>query len=149
MTGVQTCALPIFIPKAQEAEGKSEIKMRSHPSVQRPGSCEGEGLLTPPHAHGLGHDAAGQEVHTDGPPPPAEENLAVDCGLTTLGPEQGQQENLSCPGDSGIRVAASERPSLYSENRLQQSQTDPEASISETLREKSQDRKSTRLNSSH
>ncbi|XP_057387476.1 transforming acidic coiled-coil-containing protein 2 isoform X9 [Balaenoptera acutorostrata] len=126
------------IPKAQEAEGKSEIKTRSHPSVQRPGSCEGEGLLTPPHAHGLGRDAAGQEVHTDGPPPPAEENLAVDCGLTTLGPEQGQQENLSCPGDSGIRVAASERPSLYSENRLQQSQTDPEASISETLREKSQ-----------
>ncbi|XP_036684467.1 transforming acidic coiled-coil-containing protein 2 isoform X8 [Balaenoptera musculus] len=126
------------IPKAQEAEGKSEIKTRSHPSAQRPGSCEGEGLLTPPHAHGLGCDAAGQEVHTDGPPPPEEENLAVDCGLTTLGPEQGQQEKLSCPGDSGIRVAASERPSLYSENRLQQSQTDPEASISETLREKSE-----------
>ncbi|KAB0400588.1 hypothetical protein E2I00_010254, partial [Balaenoptera physalus] len=126
------------IPKAQEAEGKSEIKTRSHPSAQRPGSCEGEGLLTPPHAHGLGCDAAGQEVHTFGPPPPEQENLALDCGLTTLGPEQGQQEKLSCPGDSGIRVAASERLSLYSENRLQQSQMDPEASISETLREKSQ-----------
>ncbi|XP_069397602.1 transforming acidic coiled-coil-containing protein 2 isoform X1 [Delphinus delphis] len=126
------------VPKAQEAEGKSEIKTRSHPSTQRPGSCDAEGSVTPPHAHGLGRDAAGQEVHTDGPPPPEEENLAVDCGLTTLSLELDQQETLSCPGDSGIRVAATERPSLCSENRLQQSQTDPEASTSETLREKSQ-----------
>ncbi|XP_032464168.1 transforming acidic coiled-coil-containing protein 2 isoform X3 [Phocoena sinus] len=126
------------VPKAQEAEGKSEIKTRSHPSAQRPGSCDAECLVTPPHARGLGRDAAGQEVHTDGPPPPEEENLAVDCGLTTLSLELGQQETLSCPGDSGIRVAATERPSLYSENRLQQSQTDPEASTSEMLRELSQ-----------
>ncbi|XP_026968625.1 transforming acidic coiled-coil-containing protein 2 isoform X9 [Sagmatias obliquidens] len=126
------------VPKAQEAEGKSEIKTRSHPSAQRPGSCDAEGSVTPPHAHGLGRDAAGQEVHTDGPPPPEEENLAVDCGLTTLSLELDQQETLSCPGDSGIRVAATERPSLCSENRLQPSQTDPEASTSETLREKSQ-----------
>ncbi|XP_067565278.1 transforming acidic coiled-coil-containing protein 2 isoform X6 [Pseudorca crassidens] len=126
------------VPKAQEAEGKSEIKTRSHPSAQRLGSCDAEGSVTPPNAHGLGRDATGQEVHTDGPPPPEEENLAVDCGLTTLSMELDQQETLSCPGDSGIRVAATERPSLYSENRLQQSQTDPEASTSETLREKSQ-----------
>ncbi|XP_073649968.1 transforming acidic coiled-coil-containing protein 2 isoform X16 [Tursiops truncatus] len=126
------------VPKAQEAEGKSEIKTRSHPSTQRPGSCDAEGSVTPPHAHGLGRDAAGQEVHTDGPPPPEEENSAVDSGLTTLSLELDQQETLSCPGDSGIRVAATERPSLCSENRLQQSQTDPEASTSETLREKSQ-----------
>ncbi|XP_028340225.1 transforming acidic coiled-coil-containing protein 2-like isoform X3 [Physeter macrocephalus] len=126
------------VPKAQEAEGKSEIKTRSHPSAQRPSSCEGEGLRTPPHAYGLGRDAAGQEVHTDGLPPAEEENLAADSGLATLSLEQDQQEKLSCPGDSGIRVAASGRPSLYSENRLQQPQTDPEASIPETLREKSQ-----------
>nr|XP_058908967.1 transforming acidic coiled-coil-containing protein 2 isoform X2 [Kogia breviceps] len=126
------------VPKAQEAEGKSEIKTRSHPSAQRPGSCDEEGLQTPPHAHGLGRDAAGQEVHTDGLPPPEEENLAVDSGFATLSLEQDQQEKLSCPGDSGIRVAASGRPSLYSENRLQQPQTDTEASVPETLREKSQ-----------
>ncbi|XP_059981880.1 transforming acidic coiled-coil-containing protein 2 isoform X9 [Lagenorhynchus albirostris] len=126
------------VPKAQEAEGKSEIKTRSHPSAQRLGSCDAAGSVTPPHAHGLGRDATGQEVHTDGPPPPEEENLAVDCGLTTLSLELDQQETLSCPGDSGIRVAATERPSLCSENRLQLSQTDPEASTSETLREKSQ-----------
>ncbi|XP_057591094.1 transforming acidic coiled-coil-containing protein 2 isoform X2 [Hippopotamus amphibius kiboko] len=126
------------VPKAQEAESTSEIKMTSHPSVQTPSSRDGEGLLTPPDPRGLGRDTAGQEVHADGPPPPEEENLAVDSGLPTLSLEQDQQGNPSCPGDNGLQVAASERPSLCPENHLQLSQTDPEASIFDTLREKSQ-----------
>uniref|UniRef100_A0A8D1FPQ6 Transforming acidic coiled-coil containing protein 2 n=1 Tax=Sus scrofa TaxID=9823 RepID=A0A8D1FPQ6_PIG len=125
-------------PKAQEVESMSEIKRRSHPSVQRPGSCDGQGLLTAPQPWGLGCEAAGPEVCTDGPLPREEENLAVDCGLMTLSLEQDQQGNLSCLGDSGIRVAASEKPSLYPENQLQASQTRPEASILDMLGEKSQ-----------
>uniref|UniRef100_A0A8D1L5K8 Transforming acidic coiled-coil containing protein 2 n=1 Tax=Sus scrofa TaxID=9823 RepID=A0A8D1L5K8_PIG len=125
-------------PKAQEVESMSEIKRRSHPSAQRPGSCDGQGLLTAPQPWGLGCEAAGPEVCTDGPLPREEENLAVDCGLMTLSLEQDQQGNLSCLGDSGIRVAASEKPSLYPENQLQASQTRPEASILDMLGEKSQ-----------
>ncbi|XP_031317762.2 transforming acidic coiled-coil-containing protein 2 isoform X5 [Camelus dromedarius] len=126
------------IPKAQEAESTSEIKARSHPSEQRPGSCDGESLLTSPQPCGLGRDAAAQEVHADGPPPPKEGNLAVDCGLTTLSLQQDQQGNLSCPGDSGMQEAESERSSLYSENCPQPSQMDPEASIFDMLPKQSQ-----------
>ncbi|XP_072828137.1 transforming acidic coiled-coil-containing protein 2 isoform X8 [Vicugna pacos] len=126
------------IPKAPEAESTSEIKARSHPSEQRPGSCDGESLLTSPEPCGLGRDAAAQEVHADGLPPPKEGNLAVDCGLTTLSLEQDQQGNLCCPGDSGKRGAESERSSLYSENCPQPSQMDPEASIFDMLPEQSQ-----------
>ncbi|XP_043331188.1 transforming acidic coiled-coil-containing protein 2 isoform X13 [Cervus canadensis] len=129
---------PEVVPKAQEVESMPEIKSGSHPSAQRPGHGEGEGSLTPPHPHGLGRDAAGQEVHADGPPPPEEENWAVDSGLTTLGPEQDRQGNLSHPGDSSIEVIASERPLLCPENHLQISQTHPEASVFDMLRETSQ-----------
>ncbi|OWK07858.1 hypothetical protein Celaphus_00008750 [Cervus elaphus hippelaphus] len=69
---------PEVVPKAQEVESMPEIKSGSHPSAQRPGHGEGEGSLTPPHPHGLGRDAAGQEVHADGPPPPEEENWAKE-----------------------------------------------------------------------
>nr|KAF6459212.1 transforming acidic coiled-coil containing protein 2 [Rousettus aegyptiacus] len=128
------------VPEAQEVESASEIKTRSHLSGERSGSCDGEGSLTSPRPRGLGHDAAGQEVQAEGPHPPEGESLAVDCGLTTLSPEQDQQGNLSCPGDSRIRVAAPEGPSISSENHLQPSQSDPEALVLDTLREKGQPR---------
>ncbi|XP_040110864.1 transforming acidic coiled-coil-containing protein 2 isoform X21 [Oryx dammah] len=129
---------PEVVPKAQEAESMPEIKSGSHPSAQRPGHGEGEGSLRSPHPRGPGRDTAGQEVHADGPPPPEEENWAVDCRLTTLSLEQGRQGNLSHPGDSGIEVTASERPLLCPENHLQTSQTYPEASVFNMLRETSQ-----------
>ncbi|KAB0382148.1 hypothetical protein FD755_004065 [Muntiacus reevesi] len=129
---------PEVVPKAQEVESMPEIKSGSHPSAQRPDHGEGEGSLTPPHPHGLGRDAAGQEVHADGPPPPEEENWAVDCGLTTLSLEQDRQGNASHPGDSSIEMIASERPLLCPENHLQISQTHPEASVFDMLRETSQ-----------
>ena len=101
---------PEVVPKAQEAESMPEIKSGSHPSAQRPGRGEGEGSLTSPHPCGLGRDTAGQEVHADGPPPPEEENWAVEnCRLTMLSLEQDRQGNLSHPGDSSIEVTASER----------------------------------------
>ncbi|ELK11274.1 Transforming acidic coiled-coil-containing protein 2 [Pteropus alecto] len=128
------------VPKAQEVESMSEIKTRSHLSGERSSSCDGEDLLTSSHPRGLGRDAAGQEVQAEGPHPPEGESLAVDCGLTTLSPEQDQQGNLSCPGDSRIRVAAPEGPSISSEDHLEPSQLDPEASVLDTLREKSQPR---------
>lgn len=129
---------PEVVPKAQEAESMPEIKSGSHPSAQNPGHGEGEGSLRSPHPRGLGRDTAGQEVLADGPPPPEEENWAVDCRLTTLSLEQGQQGNLSHPGDSDIEVTASERPLLCPENHLQTSQTHPDASVFNMLRETSQ-----------
>ncbi|XP_044791121.2 transforming acidic coiled-coil-containing protein 2 isoform X15 [Bubalus bubalis] len=130
---------PEVVPKAQEAESMPEIKSGSHPSAQRPGRGEGEGSLTSPHPCGLGRDTAGQEVHADGPPPPEEENWAVEnCRLTMLSLEQDRQGNLSHPGDSSIEVTASERPVLCPENYLQTSQTHPEASVFDMLRETSQ-----------
>uniref|UniRef100_A0A8C6E3K5 Transforming acidic coiled-coil containing protein 2 n=1 Tax=Moschus moschiferus TaxID=68415 RepID=A0A8C6E3K5_MOSMO len=129
---------PEVVPKAQEVESMPEIKSGSHPSAQRPDRGEGESSLTSPHPHGLGCDTAGQEVHAYGPPPPEEENWAVDCGLTTLSLEQDRQGNLSHPGDSGIEVTASERPLLSPENHLQTSQTQPKASVFDMLRETSQ-----------
>ncbi|XP_047559095.1 transforming acidic coiled-coil-containing protein 2 isoform X4 [Lutra lutra] len=125
------------IPKAQEAESPSDTKMRSCPSARRPSSCAGEGLLIPSgQPCGLGSEAAGQEVHADGPHPLEGENLAVDGGLTMLSQERDQQGNPSC--DSWPRVAASEGPPVSSENRLQPLQSEPEASVSDMLREKPQ-----------
>ncbi|XP_053765956.1 transforming acidic coiled-coil-containing protein 2 isoform X12 [Panthera pardus] len=125
-------------PKAQEAESTSETKMRSPPSAPRPGSCDGEALLTSPgQPCGLGREAAGQEVHADGPPPEGE-NLAVDSGLAMLSLEQGRQGEPPCLGDPRIQGAASEGPSVSSETPLQPLQSDPEASIFDMLREKPQ-----------
>uniref|UniRef100_H0X1S7 Transforming acidic coiled-coil containing protein 2 n=1 Tax=Otolemur garnettii TaxID=30611 RepID=H0X1S7_OTOGA len=110
-------------PKAQEAESTSEIK--------RPGSCGGEGLLTPPaQPNGLGRDTGGQEVHTD-------VNLAVELGPTRVSLEQDWQENSSSPGD-GIRGAAPEWPPLPPENCLQPLLSVPEAAGFEMLRETAQ-----------
>nr|XP_025850486.1 transforming acidic coiled-coil-containing protein 2 isoform X6 [Vulpes vulpes] len=126
-------------PKAQEVESTSDTKMRSHPSAQRPGSCDGDGLLTSPgQPHGLGQEAAGQEVHAEGPHPPEGENLAVDCGLMMLSLQQDQQGNLSCLNDDKTQGAASEGPSASSQNHLQPLQSEPEASISDMLREEPQ-----------
>nr|XP_055156177.1 transforming acidic coiled-coil-containing protein 2 isoform X3 [Nyctereutes procyonoides] len=125
-------------PKAQEVESTSDTKMRSHPSAQRPGSCDGDGLLTSPgQPRGLGQEAAGQEVHAEGPHPPEGENLAVDCGLM-LSLEQDQQGNLSCLNDDKTQGAASEGPSASSQNHLQPLQSEPEASISDMLGEEPQ-----------
>ncbi|XP_044924771.1 transforming acidic coiled-coil-containing protein 2 isoform X2 [Mustela putorius furo] len=125
------------IPKAQEAESPSDTKMRSCPSAWRPSSCAGEGLLTPSgQPCGLGREAAGQEVHADGPHPLEGENLAVDGGLSVLSQERDQQGNPSC--DSWPQVAASEGPRVSSENLLQPLQSEPEASVSDMLREKPQ-----------
>ncbi|XP_060497288.2 transforming acidic coiled-coil-containing protein 2 isoform X15 [Panthera onca] len=125
-------------PKAQEAESTLETKMRSPPSAPRPGSCDGEALLTSPgQPCGLGREAAGQEVHADGPPPEGE-NLAVDSGLAMLSLEQGRQGEPPCLGDPRIQGAASEGPSVSSETPLQPLQSDPEASIFDMLREKPQ-----------
>ncbi|XP_045734959.1 transforming acidic coiled-coil-containing protein 2 isoform X4 [Mirounga angustirostris] len=127
------------IPKAQEAESPSDTKMRSRPSAQRPSSCAGEGLLTSPgQPCGLGREAAGQEIHADGPYSPEGENLAVDCGLTMLSLEQDQQGNPSCLRENWTQVAASEGPPVSSENRLQPLQSEPEASMSDMLGEKPQ-----------
>ncbi|XP_058400153.1 transforming acidic coiled-coil-containing protein 2 isoform X1 [Diceros bicornis minor] len=127
------------VPKAQEADSTSEIQTRSHPSTPRPGSHDGESLWTSPdQPGGLGRDAAGPEVRADGPHAPEGETLAVDCGLTMLNLEQDGQGNPSCPQNSGTRVAASEGPSLSSENCLQPSQLDPETSAFDVHREKGQ-----------
>ncbi|XP_075865847.1 transforming acidic coiled-coil-containing protein 2 isoform X3 [Microcebus murinus] len=116
------------VPKAQEAESPSGMK--------RPGSCDGEGLPTPPaQPRGPGHDAAGQEMHADVPHPPDGENWAADLGPTTLSPERGRQEN---PGDSWTRGVASERPPPSPENRLQPTPSDPDAAAFETPGEKAQ-----------
>ncbi|XP_045883894.1 transforming acidic coiled-coil-containing protein 2 isoform X3 [Meles meles] len=125
------------IPKPQEAESPSDTEMRSCPAARRPNSCAGEGLLTPSgQPYGLGHEAAGQEVHADGPHPLKGENLVVDGGLTMLSQERDQQGSPSC--DSWPQVAASEGPPVSSENRLQSLQPEPEASVSDMLREKPQ-----------
>ncbi|KAM5243234.1 transforming acidic coiled-coil-containing protein 2 isoform 9-T9 [Hipposideros larvatus] len=126
------------VPKAQEVESSSEIQTRSHPSVQGPGSCDGEGLLTSPQPRGLERDAAGQEVQVEEPHPPDGESLAVDCGLTMLSPEQDQQGNPPSPGNSWMQGTAPEGPPISSENHLHPSQLDPEASVVDTLREKAQ-----------
>ncbi|XP_053524486.1 transforming acidic coiled-coil-containing protein 2 isoform X4 [Artibeus jamaicensis] len=125
------------VPKAREVESSSEIKTRGHPSVQKPSSCDGEGLLTSPQPHGLGHDAAGQEIQADGPHPTEGESLVVDCGLPMLIPEQDQEGNLSCPGRQ-IQVAAPEGPSGSSENHCQPSQPGPEGAVFDMLGEKVQ-----------
>ncbi|XP_073096387.1 transforming acidic coiled-coil-containing protein 2 isoform X23 [Manis javanica] len=125
------------VPKAQEVERRSEIKAMSHPSARTPDNCEEAGLpASPDRSCGLGHDAAGQEARADGPQPPEGEDLAMDSGLTSLSLEHSQQGIPSFPGDSCIRVAAPERPSVPSENHLQPSQSDPDASIFDMLREK-------------
>ncbi|XP_066095565.1 transforming acidic coiled-coil-containing protein 2 isoform X6 [Saccopteryx bilineata] len=124
-------------PQAWDAESSSGIKTGSRPSVQKPGSCDGEDLLTSPQTCGLGHDAAGQEVQADGPHPPEGESLVVACGPLTLIPEQDQQGNPSCPGHQ-MQVAAPEGPSGSSENHLQPSQLDPEAPVFDMLRENAQ-----------
>ncbi|KAM5320231.1 transforming acidic coiled-coil-containing protein 2 isoform 3-T5 [Glossophaga mutica] len=126
------------VPKAREVESSSEIKTMGHPSVQKSGSCDGEGLLTSPQRHGLGHDAAGQEVQADGPHPAEGESLVVDCGLPTLILEQDQQGNLSCP-EHQIQVAAPEEPSGSSENHRQPSQPGPEGAVFDMLGEKAQE----------
>ncbi|XP_066211478.1 transforming acidic coiled-coil-containing protein 2 isoform X5 [Saccopteryx leptura] len=124
-------------PQARDAESSSGIKTGSRPSAQKPGSCDGEDLLTSPQTCGLGHDTAGQEVQADGPHPPEGESLVVGCGPLTLIPEQDQQGNPSCPGHQ-MQVAAPEGPSGSSENHLQPSQLDPEAPVFDMLREKAQ-----------
>ncbi|XP_062959308.1 transforming acidic coiled-coil-containing protein 2 isoform X3 [Cynocephalus volans] len=129
------------LPKAQEVDSTLEIKTTGHPlsSPQSPCSCDGNGLLTlPGQPHEPGHDTSGQEVRADVPCTPVGEILAVDSGLTTLSLEQDRQGNPSCPGDSQITEAASERPPLSSEPCLQPSQLDPEASVFDVLREKVQ-----------
>uniref|UniRef100_A0A671ES01 Transforming acidic coiled-coil containing protein 2 n=1 Tax=Rhinolophus ferrumequinum TaxID=59479 RepID=A0A671ES01_RHIFE len=126
------------VPKAQEVESSSDIQTRSLPSVQGPGSCEGEGLLTSLQHPGPERDAAGQEVQAEGPHPPDGESLAVDCGLTMLSQEQDQQGNPSCPGNSWIQRTAPEGPAKSSESHLQPSLSDPGASVFDTLGEKAQ-----------
>ncbi|XP_074195031.1 transforming acidic coiled-coil-containing protein 2 isoform X5 [Rhinolophus sinicus] len=126
------------VPKAQEVESSSDVQTRSLPSVQGPGSCEGEGLLTSPQRPGPERDAAGQEVQAEGPHPPDGESLAVDCGLTMLSQQQDQQGNPSCPGNSWIQITAPEGPAMSSESHLQPSLSDPGASVCDTLGEKAQ-----------
>ncbi|XP_008584868.1 PREDICTED: transforming acidic coiled-coil-containing protein 2, partial [Galeopterus variegatus] len=128
------------LPKAQEVDSTLEIKTTGPlSSPQSPCSCDGDGLLTlPGQPHEPGHDTSGQEVRADVPCTPVGEILAVDSGLTTLSLEKDRQGNLSCPGDSQITEAASERPPLSSEPCLQPSQLDPEASVFDVLREKVQ-----------
>uniref|UniRef100_A0A7N5K8Y5 Transforming acidic coiled-coil containing protein 2 n=1 Tax=Ailuropoda melanoleuca TaxID=9646 RepID=A0A7N5K8Y5_AILME len=127
------------IPRAQAAESPSDTKMRSRPSAQRPSSCAGEGLLTSPgQPCGLGREAAGQEVQADGPHLPKGEDLAADSGLTMVSLEQDQQGSLSCRGDSWTQGTASEGPPVSPENRLQPLQSEPEAFMSDMLREKPQ-----------
>ncbi|XP_045659283.1 transforming acidic coiled-coil-containing protein 2 isoform X3 [Ursus americanus] len=127
------------IPRAKAAESPSETKMRNRPSVQRPSSCAGEGLLTSlGQPCGLGREAAGQEVQAAGPHLPEGEDLAVDSGLTMVSLEQEQQGSLSCRGDSWTQGTASEGPPVSSENHLQPLQSEPEASMSDMLREKPQ-----------
>ncbi|XP_072875510.1 transforming acidic coiled-coil-containing protein 2 isoform X2 [Chlorocebus sabaeus] len=118
-------------PKAQEGESTLEIR--------KMGSCDGEGLLTPPdQPRGPGRDASKQEFHAGVPHPPKGENLAADLGLTALILDQDQQGIPSCHGEGWIRGAASEWPLLSSEKHLQPSQADPEASISDVLKEQAQ-----------
>ncbi|XP_033036398.1 transforming acidic coiled-coil-containing protein 2 isoform X3 [Trachypithecus francoisi] len=118
-------------PKAQEGESTLEIR--------KMGSCDGEGLLTSPdQPRGLGCDASKQEFHAGVPHPPKGENLAADLGLTALILDQDQQRIPSCHGEGWIRGAASEWPLLSSEKHLQPSQTDPEASVSDVLKEQAQ-----------
>ncbi|XP_077635717.1 transforming acidic coiled-coil-containing protein 2 isoform X2 [Crocuta crocuta] len=125
-------------PKAQEAENTSETEMRRPPSVPGPGSCDGDGLLTSPgQPGGLGHEAAGQEVHADGDLGSGE-NLAMHPGLPMLSLEQDQQGKPPCLGDHRAQGAASEGPSASSENPLQPLQADPEASIGDMSWEKPQ-----------
>lgn len=126
------------VPKAQEVESSSEIQTRSHPSVQGPSSCDGEGLLTSPQPRGPECDAAGQEVQAEGPHPPDGESSAVGCGLTMLSPEQDQQGNPPSPGNSWMQVTAPEGPPISSENHLHPSQLDLDASVVDKLREKTQ-----------
>uniref|UniRef100_A0A2K6AJX8 Transforming acidic coiled-coil containing protein 2 n=1 Tax=Mandrillus leucophaeus TaxID=9568 RepID=A0A2K6AJX8_MANLE len=118
-------------PKAQEGESTLEIR--------KMGSCDGEGLLTSPdQPHGPGCDASKQEFHAGVPHPPKGENLAADLGLTALILDQDQQGIPSCHREGWIRGAASEWPLLSSEKHLQPSQADPEASISDVLKEQAQ-----------
>ncbi|XP_064229852.1 transforming acidic coiled-coil-containing protein 2 isoform X5 [Aotus nancymaae] len=118
-------------PKAPEGENTLEIR--------KMGSCDGAGSLTSPgQPRGLGCDALRQEFHAGVPHPPKGENLAADLGLAALSLDQDQQEILSCPEEGWIREAASEWPPLSSEQRLQASQADPEASIFDVLKEQAQ-----------
>ncbi|XP_074239109.1 transforming acidic coiled-coil-containing protein 2 isoform X5 [Saimiri boliviensis] len=118
-------------PKAPEGENTLEIR--------KMGSCDGAGSLTSPgQPCGPGCGALRQEFHAEMPHPPKGENLAADLGLTTLSLDQDQQEIPSCPGEGWIREAASEWPPLSSEQHLQASQADPEASIFDVLKEQAQ-----------
>ncbi|XP_023417317.1 transforming acidic coiled-coil-containing protein 2 isoform X4 [Cavia porcellus] len=127
------------VTKAQEVEHTLEKRMTVCPCPQKPCSCNTEGLLTSPgQPCGPGQDAAGQEVPAGMPPPPDGETAATDCMFTTLSLTQDCQGNSSCPGDSQTKGAASECPPLPSENHLQPSQLDSEASVFDILREKTQ-----------
>ncbi|KAF6111759.1 transforming acidic coiled-coil containing protein 2 [Phyllostomus discolor] len=121
------------VPEAGAVESSSEMKTRGRPSAQTPGSCDGEGSLTPPRPRGLGRDAAGQEVQADGPHPAEGESLGVDRGL----PEQDQQGILPCPGHQ-IQVAAPEGPSGEPENHRRPPQPGPEGAVFAMLGEKQQ-----------
>nr|XP_054099375.1 transforming acidic coiled-coil-containing protein 2 isoform X5 [Callithrix jacchus]XP_054099376.1 transforming acidic coiled-coil-containing protein 2 isoform X5 [Callithrix jacchus] len=118
-------------PKGPEGESTLEIR--------KMGSCDGAGLLTSPgQPRGPGSDALRQEFHAGVPHPPKGENLAADLGLAALSLDQDPQEIPSCPGEGWIREAASEWPPLSSEQHLQASQADPEASIFDVLKEQAQ-----------
>ncbi|XP_029788580.1 transforming acidic coiled-coil-containing protein 2 isoform X3 [Suricata suricatta] len=125
-------------PEAQEAQSMSETKMRRPPSAPRPDSCDGDGLLTSPgRPGGLGQEAAGQEGHADGGFVSGE-SLAVDRGLPMLSLEQDCQGKPPCLGDRRRPGAASDGPSVSSENYLQPLQSDPQACVFDTVQEKPQ-----------
>ncbi|XP_037065838.1 transforming acidic coiled-coil-containing protein 2 isoform X11 [Peromyscus leucopus] len=117
------------VPKAGEVENVLEVK-KSHPPLQGPYSCDGEGLqIDRGQPCGLEKAESGQEVSPDVSPPPSGKNSTMGHGLTMVSLEQDCQGNLSCPEDSLPPP---------SENQLQPSQLDPEASIFAILCEKSQ-----------
>ncbi|XP_076409854.1 transforming acidic coiled-coil-containing protein 2 isoform X1 [Peromyscus maniculatus bairdii] len=117
------------VPKAGEVENILEAK-KSHPPLQGPYSCDGEGLqIDRGQPCGLEKAKPGQEVHADVSPPPSGKNSTMGHGLTMVSLEQDCQGNLSCPEDSLPPP---------SENPLRPSQLDPEASIFAILCDKSQ-----------
>ncbi|XP_051048081.1 transforming acidic coiled-coil-containing protein 2-like [Phodopus roborovskii] len=116
------------VPKAGEVESVWEIKQR-HSPLQRPYSCDGEGLLiSPGQPCGLKKVESGQEVHTDVSSPHSGKSSTMGHG-PMLSLKQECQGKLSCPGDS---------LPLPSENPLQPSQLDPEAAVFAVLCEKAQ-----------
>ncbi|XP_035293762.1 transforming acidic coiled-coil-containing protein 2-like [Cricetulus griseus] len=117
------------VSRAGEVENILEIK-KSHSPLQRPYSCDGEGLLVcPGQPCGLEKVEPGQEVHTDVLPFSSGRSSTMGHGLAMLSLEQDCQEKLSCPENS---------LSPPSENPLQPSQLDPGASTFAILHEKAQ-----------